>query len=86
MSSIESTIIKAIVELLELQGTHSVRPETRLQDLGIDSGLMLELFLLIEDNVSDLDIDPAALRPEHFSTVESLAAFVSQSLIKEEVA
>jgi acyl carrier protein len=86
MTSIENTVIDAIVELLELQAPHSVGRETRLQDLGIDSGLMLELFLLIEDNVASLDIDPASLRPEHFSTVESLATFVSQSLLQGEVA
>ncbi|SCW88818.1 acyl carrier protein [Rhizobium mongolense subsp. loessense] len=86
MKSIENAIIDAIVELLELQAPNSVGRETRLQDLGIDSGLMLELFLLIEDNVADLDIDPASLRPEHFSTVDSLATFVTQSLRQGEVA
>lgn len=79
MKKQENIIIEAIAELLELPDRDVVTPETRLQDLGIDSGLMLELFLLIEDSVPDLDIDPALLLPEHFTSVASLAGFVEQS-------
>lgn len=79
MKAHETIVIEAIVYLLELPDKSVVTPETRLQDLGIDSGLMLELFLLIEDSVPDLDIDPALLLPEHFTSVESLANFVDQS-------
>lgn len=80
MNPIEAIIIKAIAELLELPTQDGLAPETHLQDLGIDSGLMLELFLLIEDSVPNLDIDPAQLLPEHFTSVESLAGFVGGSL------
>lgn len=79
MKTHEVIIIEAIADLLELPDKNVVTPETRLQDLGIDSGLMLELFLFIEDSVPDLDIDPALLLPEHFTSVASLANFVDQS-------
>ncbi|MER9408700.1 phosphopantetheine-binding protein [Mesorhizobium sp. M0589] len=80
MNELEAIIIKAIVELLELPNQNGLAPETRLQDLGIDSGLMLELFLLVEESVPSLDIDPAQLLPEHFTSVESLASFVGRSV------
>jgi acyl carrier protein len=80
MNETEAIIIKAIAELLELPDQNGLSPGTRLQDLGIDSGLMLELFLLIEESVPDLDIDPGLLLPEHFTSVESLADFVDSSV------
>ncbi|WP_320203671.1 acyl carrier protein [Agrobacterium rosae] len=83
MDRIETIVIKAIVELLEIGDRETVTRETRLQDLGIDSALMLELFLMVEDNVPDVEIDPAKLRPEHFSTVESLTAFVASTSQEE---
>ncbi|WP_028003874.1 acyl carrier protein [Sinorhizobium meliloti] len=86
MDRIETIVINAIVELLELGGSDAVTRDTRLQDLGIDSALMLELFLVVEDNVPDLEIDPAKLRPEHFTTVESLTAFVLSASQQEEMA
>lgn len=85
MNTLEPIILKAIVDILELPDQAAISRETRLQDLGIDSGLMLELFLLIEDNVPGLDIDPAQLRPEHFTSVESLADFVGRSVHAEAV-
>lgn len=79
MNEFEAIIIKAIVELLELPNQNGPTPETRLQDLGIDSGLMLELVILIEDRVPNLEIDPALLLPEHFTSVKSLAEFIGHS-------
>lgn len=86
MDRIEAIVINAIVELLEIGARDTVTRETRLQDLGIDSALMLELFLMVEDNVPDIEIDPAKLRPEHFTTVESLTVFVASAFRQEEVA
>ncbi|PLP59149.1 phosphopantetheine-binding protein [Mesorhizobium loti] len=80
MNELEAIVIKAIAELLELPNHNGLAPDTQLQDLGIDSGLMLELFLLVEESVPTLDVDPAQLLPEHFTSVASLADFVGRSI------
>lgn len=77
MSKFDDIVIGAVVSLLEIDNADSVTKSTNLADLGIDSGLMLELFLLIEEKVPDIEIDPAKLKPEHFATVESLVSFVA---------
>jgi acyl carrier protein len=77
MSKFDSIVIGAVVSLLEIEDASSVTTGTNLADLGIDSGLMLELFLLIEEKMPNIEIDPAKLKPEHFATVESLVSFVA---------
>ncbi|QBF29669.1 phosphopantetheine-binding protein [Thalassococcus sp. S3] len=84
-TEIETKVISAIVELLDMDDASAVTSKTRIEDdLGIDSGLLLELFMMLEEQVPDLEIEPAELRPEQFATVESFAALI-QSCTKEKV-
>lgn len=87
MQTIQQTIVTALVDLLDMPDGSQIGPDTRLQDeLGIDSGLLLELFMLVEERLPQAMIDPAVLRPEQFSTVASFAALIEQSLTAEPVA
>lgn len=87
MTSIQTTIVEALVDLLDMPDGSQIGPETRLQDeLGIDSGLLLELFMLVEERLPQAVIDPAVLRPEQFSTLASFAALIEQSIVAEPVA
>jgi len=85
MSHYEPQVIAAIVELLDMEdGSHIDAKSTSLEnDLGIDSGLLLELFMLLEEQIPNLEINPAELRPEQFSTVSSFAALI-ESCVKQE--
>jgi acyl carrier protein len=87
MTSIQDTIVEALVDPLDMPDGSQIGPETRLQDeLGIDSGLLLELFMLVEERLPQAVIDPAVLRPEQFSTLASFAALIEQSMAAEPVA
>lgn len=84
-SHIDTQIIDAIVELLDMDDGSSISPYTRIEDdLGLDSGLLLELFMALEERLPALEIDPSELRPEQFSTVQSLSALIA-SFMKEDV-
>ncbi|MGD9918245.1 MAG: acyl carrier protein [Paenirhodobacter sp.] len=81
MQTIQTIIVEALVELLDMPDASQISPETRLQeDLGIDSGLLLELFMLVEERLPDAAVDPAVLRPEEFASVASFAALIARSL------
>lgn len=81
---IEDKIINAIVELLDLDDGNAISPSSRIEDdLGIDSGLLLELFLLLEEQVPNLRFDPAELRPEQFETVRSFADLIASCVNTE---
>jgi acyl carrier protein len=79
MKPTHDIIVDALVELLDMPDGSGITTNTRLQeDLGIDSGLLLELFMLVEERLPDTQIDPAVLRPEEFSTVASFAALIDR--------
>ncbi|MGH0003884.1 acyl carrier protein [Pseudovibrio ascidiaceicola] len=85
MKTIENIVISEIIELLDMPEATEITSETRLQeDLGIDSGLLLELFVAIEENVQNIEFDPAALTPENFATVGNLTTMLV-TMRKEEV-
>lgn len=86
MTAYEAHVISSIVELLDMEDDSEISAQTSLEDdLGIDSGLLLELFMLLEEKLPNLEIDPAQLRPEQFTSVASFAKLV-ESCVKEEVA
>lgn len=85
-TQVETQIIEAIVELLDMEDGSSITPDTRIEDdLGLDSGLLLELFMALEERLPNLEIDPAELRPDQFTTVGNLSTLVS-SFLKVEAA
>lgn len=77
----EAQVIAALATLLEMEDASRITPQTRIEeDLGIDSGLLLELFMMLEERVPDLQIDPADLRPTDFDTVANFATMIESSL------
>lgn len=87
MQTVESVIITALTELLDMPDGSQITLQTRLQeDLGIDSGLLLELFMLVEERLPAAVLDPAILKPEEFTSVGKFAALVRSSMVAGEVA
>ncbi|MGL6209191.1 MAG: acyl carrier protein [Paracoccaceae bacterium] len=77
MKPVYDQVTAALVELLDMADASQISAQTRLEeDLGIDSGLLLELFMLVEERVPGAVIDPSELRPEQFSTVASFVALI----------
>lgn len=80
-TSMETRVIEALATLLDMDDARQITPLTRLEDdLGIDSGLLLELFMMLEEQLPDLQIDPSELRPTEFDTVGKFAAMIESSL------
>lgn len=74
-------VIAALTEILQPAGTSGWTGATRLEaDLGMDSGLMLELIMQLEERVPDLVIDQATLNYEQFATVASVGRFIAANL------
>ena len=81
MSQTTPKIISCLGELLELEKTDHIKPETRLaEDLDLDSSLFIELLMVIEDHFEGIVFDPENLKQDDFSTVASLSGYV-ESLI-----
>jgi acyl carrier protein len=69
--------VRALTEVLQPSGTPQWTPSTRLEaDLGMDSGLMLELIMQLEEMIPDLVIDQASLTYEQFATIGSVGQFI----------
>jgi acyl carrier protein len=74
-------VTDAIGEVLEFTSTSQLRPETVLEtDLGMDSGLMLELIMQLEDTVAGLEIDQATISYDQFKTVASVCDFIAENV------
>jgi len=70
-------VTAAIAEVLEFQSTSQLTVETVLEtDLGMDSGLMLELIMQLEDTVDNLAIDQGNISYDQFQTVGSVCDFI----------
>ncbi|MGJ8628493.1 MAG: phosphopantetheine-binding protein [Sulfitobacter sp.] len=78
MKPFYAEVIEAMTEVLQPSTTPEWSDDTRLEaDLGMDSGLMLELIMQLEETVPDLVIDQATLSYEQFATIESVRNFVT---------
>ena len=76
--------VSAIAEVLQVDDTAGWSEKTRLEtDLGMDSGLMLELIMTLEENNPDLVIDQATLSYEHFATIGSVCNFITTATVLE---
>ena len=79
MRPFETEVKAAISEVLELSDAGALTPETALEaDLGMDSGLMLELVIQLEDTVEGLVIDQVTLSADDFRTVGSVCGYVAE--------
>ena len=80
-------VVGAISQVLQLAETPNWNEATRLEtDLGMDSGLMLELIMQIEETIPGIVIDQATLSYEQFETVGSVCDFVRASQQQQAVA
>ncbi len=80
-------VVTAISQVLQLADPPNWDETTRLEtDLGMDSGLMLELIMQIEESIPGIVIDQATLSYEQFETVGSVCDFVRTSQKQEAVA
>jgi acyl carrier protein len=82
-----SEVVGAISQVLQLLETPNWNDATRLEaDLGMDSGLMLELIMQIEETIPGVVIDQATLSYEQFETIGSVCDFVRTSQQQEAIA
>ena len=72
------TVVAAIRDILEYQSTDQLTEETLLEtDLGMDSGLMLELIMQLEDDIEALEIDQASISYDDFRTIGSVCDYIA---------
>lgn len=71
-------VVEAIREILEFQSAEQLTEETLLEtDLGMDSGLMLELIMQLEDTVKGLVIDQATISYKEFRSIGAVCDYIS---------
>lgn len=71
-------VTDAIREILEFQPNTPLSETTLLEaDLGMDSGLMLELIMQLEDTVPGLVVDQAGISYDQFKSVGSVCGYVA---------
>jgi len=86
MQSYFAEIVRALTEVLQPDGTPEWTSATRLEaDLGMDSGLMLELIMQLEEIVPDLVVDQASLAYEQFATIGSVGQFIQTHRARDTV-
>ncbi|ATG35443.1 MULTISPECIES: acyl carrier protein [Phaeobacter] len=84
MQTIEQIITEALIELLDMPDHSQISIESRLQeDLGVDSGLLLELFMAVEESLPQAVLDPAVMKPDDITTVGSFVGMVRASMVEE---
>ncbi len=73
-----SDVTEAIRDILEFQSADQLNEDTLLEtDLGMDSGLMLELIMQLEDTIDGLQIDQASISYDQFKSVGSVCDYVA---------
>jgi acyl carrier protein len=74
-------VSEALRVVLDFQSIDRFTPETQLEtDLGLDSGLMLELLMQLEETVPGLQIEQGALSHDQFRTIGTVCDYVSGRL------
>jgi acyl carrier protein len=82
-----AAVTEAIRLVLDFQSTDRLQEETHLEsDLGMDSGLMLELVMQLEETVPGLVIDQASISHDQFRTVATVCDYVAAHIKASEPA
>lgn len=82
-----AAVTEAIRQILDFQAVDQLRPETALEtDLGMDSGLMLELVMQLEETVPGLVIDQASISYDQFRTISTVCDYVAAHISATEPA
>lgn len=73
-----AAVAEAIRQILDFQSADLLHTGTQLEtDLGMDSGLMLELVMQLEETVPGLVIDQATISYDQFRTVATVCDYVA---------
>jgi acyl carrier protein len=87
MKSYVNEVINAIRQVMDIDDSHVISEDTFLvEDLGFDSGLYLDLNLMLEETVEGLRMDPSRMQSEDFRTVRTIAAHVGKCMSEAEKA
>lgn len=82
-----TAVTEAVRQILDFQSVDQLRPDTALEsDLGMDSGLMLELVMQLEETVAGLVIDQASISYDQFRTVATVCDYVAAHISVKEPA
>lgn len=80
-------VTEAIREILEFQTADKLTEDSLLEtDLGMDSGLMLELIMQLEDTIEGLEIDQATISYDEFKSVGSVCDYIAARVSQTEPA
>jgi len=87
MKAYFAEVTEAIREILEFQSADKLTEDSLLEtDLGMDSGLMLELIMQLEDAIDGLEIDQATISYEEFKSVGSVCDYIAARVSQPEPA
>jgi len=75
---VATELIKGISPILAKAGTR-LTPDSSLADLGLDSFMLVEIFVMIEKKFG-LKLLDSGIRKEDLETIKSLAAYVSSKI------
>ena len=87
MKNYETEVIDAIRQVMDIDNHYAIGPDTKLvDDLGFDSGLYLDLNLLLEESIDGLKMDPSRMQSEDFVSVRTIAAHVGKCMTQPDEA
>lgn len=74
-------VAEALRVILDFQTAERFALDTELEaDLGLDSGLMLELLMQLEETIPGLQIEQSSLSHEQFRTIGSVCEYVAERI------
>lgn len=80
-------VAEALRVVLDFQSIDRFTPDTQLEtDLGLDSGLMLELLMQLEETIPGLQIEQGALSHDQFRTIGTVCDYVADRIAAREPA
>lgn len=75
------TVVTSIQQVLEFQSANALTEETRLEaDLGMDSGLIMELIIELEDNIANFEVNQDTLDYTNFETIGAICTYIDSRL------
>jgi acyl carrier protein len=80
-------VAEALRVVLDFQSIDRFTPDTQLEtDLGLDSGLMLELLMQLEETIPGLKIEQSTISHDRFRTIGTVCDYVADRINVRELA